>query len=301
MPTIRRILYPTDFSPPSADAIDQAVALARWYHARITALHVCVPIFMPVPGLPAPADRVGEPEKQRAREEAAACVHAGAAAGVGVDVAVEAGEPAREILEWAARLPADLIVIGTHGASGFERLMLGSVTEKVLRKATCPVLTVPPRAHATSTLPPSRIVCAVDFSEWSLAAVDVAVSIAQESGASLIFAHVIEWPWHEPPAPIFEELPAEQSAALREYRRYVETGARKRLEALVPGAVADRCAVRVLHGKPYAGLLRVATDERADLIVLGVHGRTVADLALFGSTTNHVVRQATCPVLTLRR
>jgi nucleotide-binding universal stress UspA family protein len=301
MPNIRRILYPTDFSTPSADAAEQAIALARWYHARITALHVCVPIFMPVPGLPPPVDRVGEAEKRRAREQATGCVDAGAAAGVGVDVVVEAGDPAREILDWAARLPADLIVMGTHGASGFERLMLGSVTEKVLRKAACPVLTVPPRAHATSTLPPTRIVCAVDFSEWSLASFELAASVAQESGAALTLVHVIEWPWHEPPAPAFDELPAEQAAALQEYRRDVETRATKRLEAVRSGPVSDRCTVRVLHGKPYVELLRVAADEHADLIVLGVHGRNVVDLALFGSTTNHVVRQATCPVLTLRR
>jgi nucleotide-binding universal stress UspA family protein len=301
MPTIQRILYPTDFSAASADAAEQAIALARLYHARITALHVCVPIFMPVPGLPAPADRVSDAEKHRAREQAATCVQAGEVVGVGVDVVVEAGDPAREILASAARLPADLIVMGTHGASGFERLMLGSVTEKVLRKAACPVLTVPPRAHLTSTLPPSRIMCAVDFSDWSLAAVDLAASIAQESGASLLLAHVIEWPWHEPPAPVFEDMPAEQSAALQEFRRYLDQRATKRLEALVPAAMAGRCDVRVLNGKSYVELLRVAADEHADLIVLGVHGRTVVDLALFGSTTTHVVRQATCPVLTLRR
>jgi nucleotide-binding universal stress UspA family protein len=301
VPTIQRILYPTDFSTASADAAEQAIALARLYHARITALHVCVPIFMPVPGLPAPADRVSDAEKHRAREQAATCVQAGEAVGVGVDVVVEVGDPAREILASAARLPADLIVMGTHGASGFERLMLGSVTEKVLRKAACPVLTVPPRAHLTSTLPPSRIMCAVDFSDWSLAAVDLAASIAQESGASLLLAHVIEWPWHEPPAPVFEDMPAEQSAALQEFRRYLDRRATKRLEALVPAAMAGRSDVRVLNGKSYVELLRVAADEHVDLIVLGVHGRTVVDLALFGSTTTHVVRQATCPVLTLRR
>ena len=96
-------------------------------------------------------------------------------------------------------------------------------------------------------------------------------------------------------------MPAEQSAALQEFRRYLDQRATKRLEGLVPAAMAGRCDVRVLNGKSYVELLRVAADEHADLIVLGVHGRTVVDLALFGSTTTHAVRQATCPVLTLRR
>ena len=76
------------------------------------------------------------------------------------------------ILDRAASLPADLIVMGTHGAGGFQHLVLGSVTEKVLRQAACPVLTVPPRAQATSRLPFSRLLCAVDFSDVSLAALD---------------------------------------------------------------------------------------------------------------------------------
>ena len=96
-------------------------------------------------------------------------------------------------------------------------------------------------------------------------------------------------------------MPAEQSASLQEYRRYVGARATKRLEALVPAALAGRCDLRVLNGRSYVELLRVAADEHAGLIVLGVHGRSVVDFALFGSTTNHVVRQATCPVLTLRR
>lgn len=300
---IETVLCPVDFSEGSAHAIEQAAAVAGWYRAHLVALHAYSPLFVPVPGLPAPADRVPGFERDRVHAQAAAFVHSTAPAGIDVDVSLEVGHPAAVILERAAQLPADLIVMGTHGTSGFERLVLGSVTEKVLRRASCPVLTVPPRAHATSRFPFTRVLCAVDFSDWSSAALDLAVSLAQESGAALDLLHVIEWPWHEPPPPAAGDLPPEQAAALMEFRRYLVTTATRRLESLISEAIRDRVAasVRVAHGKPYVEVLRVATEADADLIVLGVHGRNPIDLTMFGSTTNHVVRGATCPVLTLRQ
>jgi nucleotide-binding universal stress UspA family protein len=84
-------------------------------------------------------------------------------AGLQTSTFVEVGNPAARILEHAASLPADLVVLGTHGRSGFERLMLGSVTEKVLRKAGCPVLTVPPPTAATSKLPFKQLLCPAGF------------------------------------------------------------------------------------------------------------------------------------------
>lgn len=297
-----RILCPTDFSEPSRHAVEHATALARWYHARIAALHVYVPIFMPVPGLPPRAERVPDGEMERVRRETEACFADAKAAGLEVDVLVDVGRPAQQILERAAALPAGLIVMGTHGASGFEHFVLGSVTEKVLRRAPCPVLTVPPRAEASSLLPFRRVLCAVDFSEPSLKALEFACSIAGESHASLTTVHVIEWPWPEPPAPQLASLPRIQAEALAEFRRYLETTAKSRLESLVPEPVRDRCRTEpcVAHGKPYVELLRIAKESDADLIVIGVHGRSAADQVAFGSTTNQVVRRATCPVLTLR-
>jgi nucleotide-binding universal stress UspA family protein len=194
---------------------------------------------------------------------------------------------------------ADIIVMGTHGAGGFEHLLIGSVAEKVLRKAPCAVLTVPPRAHSTSQLPFQRLLCAVDFSEASLAAARFACATGKETGAALTLVHVVEWPWHEPPSPGPQDMPPQQAAALAEYRRYVQSTATTRLAAL--GRDYD-CVSQplVVHGKSYVELLRVAEEQRADLIVLGVHGRNPLDMMLLGSTTNHVVRRATCPVLTVR-
>ena len=130
----------------------------------------------------------------------------------------------------------------------------------------------------------------------------MARSLARESGSALTVLHVIEWPWRESAAPVAAELPPAQAEALAEYRRYIESRAMARLDGLIPQGVADRSAPvpRLRHGKSYVEILRLATDERADLIVMGVHGRNILDMTVFGSTTNQVVRQATCPVLTLR-
>jgi nucleotide-binding universal stress UspA family protein len=112
---------------------------------------------------------------------------------------------------------------------------------------------------------------------------------------------VLEWPWHEPPPPAIDELPAAQAAALAEFRRYSEESALKRLESLVPESdPVSRVTTRLKSGKPHVQVLEVADEEQSDVIIIGVQGRNALDVALFGSTTNQVVRRATCPVLTLR-
>jgi len=289
--TLARILCPTDFSEASAHAVTEAVIVAGYYRARLTALHVvnqAEPSFeeLPVAAL---------------RRETAAFFDAATRRGISLDVLVDVGQPARDILDRASTLPADMIVMGTHGAGGFEHLMLGSVTEKVVRKSRCPVLTVPPQAEGRSPLPFTRLLCAVDFSDASLSAVKFALSLARESGARLTLLHVLEWPWHEPPPPAIDELPAAQAAALAEFRRYSEGSALKRLESLVPESdPVSRVTTRLKSGKPHVQVLEVAAEEQSDVIIIGVQGRNALDVALFGSTTNQVVRRATCPVLTLR-
>ena len=288
---IKRILCPTDLSEASAHAVDHAVVMAGYYKSRITALHVLDPIIHAIDGV----------ALDQLRQETGAFFESATKAGIAVDVEVEVGQPVTHILGRASNLPADLIVMGTHGTSGFEHLVLGSVTEKVLRRTTCRVLTVPPRVRATSRLPFKRLLCAVDFSDASLDAVRCALSLAEEGGAELTLLHVLEWPWEEPPPPMIQDLPTEQGFALGEFRRYSEESATKRLESLVPiSTPPSRVTTRLRNGKAYVQILSVAADEHSDLIVIGVRGRHPLDLTLFGSTTNQVVRRATCPVLTLR-
>jgi len=295
--TLTHIVCPVDFSDASRHAIDQATVVAGYYHSRITALHVLTSSSSDILATATEdAARIGALRPRIAEDFACATSQ-----GIAVDILIEPGHPADVILERAASARAGLIVMGTHGTSGFQHLVLGSVTEKVLRKATCPVLTVPARARATSQLPFTRLLCAVDFSDSSLEAVRAAVSLAEGADATLTLIHVLEWPWEEPPAPSIEELPREQAAALAEFRRYLEKSACTRLESLVPDTMqTPRLRIRIENGKPHREILHAAAEERSDLIVLGVRGRNPVDLALLGSTANQVVRRATCPVMTYR-
>ena len=293
---IRRILCPVDLSDVSRHTIDHALLIARWYNAPITALHVCNPLVVPstsftLAGI-APSPVLTDEDVKGVREQVLA--YFSSAGPLDVDVVVESGPPADRILERASALPADLVVIGTHGAGGFEHLVLGSVAEKVLRKAVCPVLTVPHHSRTTSRLPFRRLLCPVDFSASSLAALEFAFSLAQEGDAELTILHVFE-PGHD----LFSDRPID----VPEYRPQLEHDLTVKLEALVPDSVRSWCRplTRTAHGKAYREILGIATEESCDLIVMGVHGRNALDLMLFGSTTNQVVRRATCPVLTLRR
>jgi len=303
---IRRILCPIDFSDFSRHALDHAVAIARWYDSTVTLLHVrpILPVVAHSPAAVIPTPVALTPQD---RDALLASMRRFADAEVGSSVPVEVeiaeGDVDTKILARTQTMGADLLVMGTHGRSGFERLVLGSVTEKVLRKASCPVLSVPRRIADVVPAPPvlfKRIVCAIDFSDCSIHALNYAMSIAQEADARLTVLHVVE-------VPTGALLDAHETVrggphSLKEFVRAAEEERRERLETTIPDAVRAYCKVETLTavGKPYREILRVAQERDSDLLVIGIHGRGATDLLFFGSTAQHVVRQATCPVLTLR-
>jgi nucleotide-binding universal stress UspA family protein len=306
---IKKILCPIDFSDFSRHAFDRAVAIARSHRAAVTALHV-VPIQLATPALPyiepqslGPFE-ISEADRERIVGELRRFLAVDPSLEVQVAFeATEAPDIHQEILVHAERLPADLIVMGTHGRSGFERLMLGSVTEKVLRKSRAPVLTVPsalPDVVPAGRGPFQRILCGVDFSQCSMAALRYASSLAEESRARLAAIHVIELapPAYDPLVGPPIDLPG--------YRQACETASRERLRNVIPMTLRKSKGIEagieemVVCGKPHHEILRIAEEWQSDLIVLGVHGRNVVDRMLFGSTVEPVVRRAHCPVLTVR-
>ena len=231
-----------------------------------------------------------------------AFVETESAPGITIEAVVREGNTAGEILEQATSMKADLLVIGTHGRSGFERLLLGSVAEKVLRKARCPVLTVPRRLPDAVPAGPvlyKRILCPVDFSESSFHALKYAISMAQEADGQLTVLHVVSHEFEN--TADMASIVYDEGMTIGNFLKQREEALRRRLQEAVADAT-EFCSVESMttHGKPWREVLRIAAERQSDLIVMGVQGRGAADLLFFGSTTQHVVREAACPVLTLR-
>jgi nucleotide-binding universal stress UspA family protein len=312
MINMNALLCPVDFSDFSRHALTHAVQLARWFEAGLTVLHVYPTPAAPPPvvfgGLPGPIPpgdlfSAAALSSERLHDEVLARLSAFTStadvAGITLNLEARSGSPAGRILDEADRLHSDLVVLGTHGHSGFEHWILGSVTEKVLRKAVCPVLTVPPPVGDAPGDPRQmfgRILCGIDFSDTSLKGVEYALALAEEADAELLLMHVIEGlpdppDWQQPPGP-----------AVVEYLRLSEENALARLREVVPHDARTWCQPHIVltTGKPHHEILRIARERDAHLIVLGVHGRRPIDTLFFGSTTNHVVRAAPCPVLTVR-
>lgn len=300
MIAIRRILCPTDFSTFSVRARDHAVALARDLKARLTVLHVSpLTPMIEVAGALALDPTALTPEVRSSILALLADFAAPAReAGVVTDCQLREGAIAPEILAEARQDSADLLVLGTHGRGGFERLVLGSVAERLLRKAPCPVLTV---GGAAGSRPPHtvpemrRIVCPVDFSPTSILALRYAASLAATARGHLTVLHIVEWAEGSlegvPYAKILVEGRERQcQAALQDLRKAVPEEARAACEV----------RERVVLGRPWRRILEVIDQEKADLAVLGVQGVTGFEQAFFGSTVNQVVRHAPCPVLTVR-
>src|SRR5690349_1956753 len=266
---IQRILCPIDFSEHSRHALHRAAEVARWYRSHLTVLHVVSQLVT--------ADASGVPLTDADRERLLAemrCFAGETPPDVKIAFVLrEASDVRNEILSLARSLTCDLLVIGSHGRSGFERLLLGSVTEKVVRKSPCPVMVVP--AHTTTTAARSglaggnrpRIVAAVDFSDASLTAVEYAISLSEEADADLVLLHTIEVP-----PELREHIPAASDFDVARLHAEATAESLNRLGRLVPESARTFCriATEVSEGAAYRHILKVAAEQQADLIVMGV-------------------------------
>lgn len=293
--SIERVLCPIDFSETSHHALAHAAAVARWHEAQLTMLYVYPYLpAMDLPPLPL-EDRERANLLARMRDFAAIVPRS-----VEVDYQVQEARLVHEaIVRHVESAETDMLVMGTHGRSGFQRLFLGSVTEKVIRNVKCPTLIVPPRAYGVAPDTPvqfHRILCPTDFMASSLKAFEYAISVAEETDAQLTLVHVVEML-----AALGPEPPVADDHFAR-LRGAAIADARRRLSDLIPDDARAYCTIDavVVEGRADKQILCQAKEREADLIVMGVHGRGAIDLLLFGSTTQHVVRASTCPVMIVR-
>lgn len=293
----KRILCPIDFSETSDHALLHAAAFARWYESRLIVLHVAPPIepeesgARPDQGAAAPPGRVADEVASLIRR----AVERAHAADLKPDLVLAEGRAHQVIADRAAGLPADLIVMGTHGRGGFSRMLLGSVTEKVLHTAPSPVLTVPPAAAPSASVVFTRILCAVDFSPSSLIGLRMALDLGRQGGGRVTVLHALEY--------MDPEEPCEHVAFdIRRHRQHILDHARDRLHALLEGEPRTWCEIEeaVAVNRAYREILSRAGEGGADLIVMGSQGSDGVELLVYGSNTQHVVRAAPCPVLTAR-
>ena len=294
----KQIICPVDFTESSVRALAYAAAFARWYDAHLTVLHV-VPTFDPMQvrgDLGDPVRVVTPMPREQVLTEMSRSLNLAAVSPRATPIA-EAGDPQATIIDQAVSTKADLIVMGTHGRRGFKRLLLGSVTEAILREAPCPVLTVPPQARSgvSEAVTFKRILCPIDFSPSALQALGFGLDLARQADGRVTLLHVVEWLTEEEPR-------ASAHFNVPEYRRFMVEDAQERLRSLV--AEESRTWVEiddvVVFGRAYREILRAADTKPADLIVMGAQGRGGIGLALFGSTTQQIVRGSMCPVLTVR-
>jgi nucleotide-binding universal stress UspA family protein len=290
---IKNILCPVDRSPSSLQAFGYAIALARWQDARLNLLEV-IEAAVPPRGRRVPED-AGVPNDTRAalERDLGRVLTARRASDVRVRIHMRKGHVVQEILAQATASRADLVVMGSHGRGGVQRLVLGSVAEKVLRLATCPVLTVRSgvRVARRSRTPFGTILCATDFSAAANRAVAYATRLAKEAEAKLVLMHAVEWPFED----------AVTSEPVAELRKNIESNARAGLVRLLPRSSSNGTGAQavVTIGKASAAILKLARARSADLIVMGVSGRGATDVALLGSTAHQVIRGGTWPVVTV--
>lgn len=287
---LKNVLLLTDFSEPSCDALPFAMAVARGYGSKVHAVHVLVPSGYNYMALEM-AGTLLDSQEEMARTEMER-VDA-QLAGLPRETVIERGTSLWDAVSRLVKERSiDLIVLGTHGRTGFKKALLGSSAEEVFRRSPIPVLMNGPVSHV-GTHSGGRFRCilfATDFNAASSVAAPYAVSLAQENQAQLVLLHSLPLP-----KPGKTAKPGELSVA----------EAIHRLEALVPGEAELWCRPRpiVEHGDPAAQILAVAKQCGADLIVLGVRGlHAMAGVSprVQRDTAYDVIAHAPCPVLTVR-
>jgi nucleotide-binding universal stress UspA family protein len=293
MPTVQsslrlkldNVLVPTDFANASERALAYARAFAEDYGAKIFISHAVnptPPIFVPMEPIPIDLDA----EWQDAQEQLNRFLSDNSLSGTRHEGILGRGETWCVIDDAIRRHSIDLIILGSGGKHGLKKLVLGSGAEQIFRQADCPVFTVGPKvALPCGDVAAFRhIVFATDFSAGSLRALPYTLALAEENQASLSLLHVMPM-----------VIPQQQTE--------VAKATQKRLSALIPPEAEDWChpAPVVSFEFPSEGILQVAEEQSADLIVMGVHKRApVASSHLPWAIAYEVICHAHCPVLTVR-
>ena len=285
MKVFKKILCPVDFSDYSSLALRYATALSQENDAPLVICHSVPDLAKEMSYLEGNHfETVREALVSNAQEKLD--LFAGPVDAIKI---IDQGTPAEMILQTVKRTGCDLIVMGTHGHSGYERYFMGSVTNKILHKSTVPVLTVCRQTHhfihedQAHPVEIKRILCALDYEESSRNVAKLALEIGRRYQAEIIFFH---------------SVPNADTNDWTDQKQWVQN----KLQEFVQTSDNDLCTVKflVLAGDPVRWIVQMVNGNEIDLVVVGHHSRTPGEELLLGSVAKRVLTNAICPVLIAR-
>jgi len=282
---LKRILVATDFSEWSKRALLAGLGIAQRYGAKVRVVNVVPSEGYGVAG----AGMLGAVNfaRHNARDLESEFLQKGYFEGIRYQISIEKGEVWPALSRIVEDEDVDLVVVGTRGKSGLGKLLLGSVAEKIFRHSPRPVLTVGPGFELSFplTAQPRSVLFPTDFSPQAEHALPYAVSLAQEHEAQLTFLHVVQ--------------PGTEATYNRDRTVRYASARLQELMAATAGLIGEREFI-VETGEPAEAIVKVAAVTGAELVVLGVRAPATLSDRLGWSTAYGVVRQAHCPVLTVR-
>ncbi|MDX6693614.1 MAG: hypothetical protein QOF02_1217 [Blastocatellia bacterium] len=295
----KNILFPTDFTPHARAALKYAAAFARAGAGRVVLFSVqsgSVPANL----MTLPEHVLDEPDQrwlQQLRADVRNLLDDPLLDGLEVEPVIVEGEPAPEIARAVRDFDIDMVTIVTHGRRGLSRALWGSTAEEIIAEATCPVLAIRPpqrdfvehrESHTEIRL--NRLLLATNFRPSVDAAGQVAAELARRTGAEFHALYVIS------------DYVGEMAKLFPESGVPALTRLRQHVEEKMSGFAAEAGSTAITHiveGRPYAEVVRLATEKDVDLIVIGtsVHASLFGGAPVLGPEIERVVRNAPCPVL----
>ena len=280
---VKKIMVPVDFSEPSKKAVNYGLSLASEFKSRLELTHITT---------------FDTATYDKAKMQMLQLIPADYRDQFDFEIIVKAGDIRQELLAIVDENEIDLVVMGSRGRSYFERMLLGSVTERMLRKLHVPILTVShldpeKELHKPGIVPLQRIVYATDLAEGSQVGLEFSIRLAHGLNAHLTVVHVV------PAFDVFGH--GLETAFAPDYNAEARALAAERLSKVVALVSDGRVPITTVlaDGVPYEAINRIAAEKNADLIVINLQGKGLLDRALIGTTAERVIRTASIPVLSL--
>ncbi|HEY2170222.1 MAG TPA: universal stress protein [Candidatus Angelobacter sp.] len=279
---LKNILFATDFSEASMKAFPYAATLAKKFGAQVFACHIITPTAL-VAAAPQAAPYLYEAERDAAEKGLEDVLRSPLLEGVNTKSVLSSGLLQDCVVDEIQNNNIDLVVAGTHGRTGWRRLLLGSAAEEICRSARCPVLTVGPE------LPPmplafKRILVPTDLSDESLRSLAIVVRLATAYGASVTVLHVLP----------------EETAGNTDAKKLSEPIVKSMVNIFEPQLEPLKTEFIIEPGDTVETILRVAQEKKADLIAMDIRSAFLPGFNLRTSVAYRVTAGSYCPVVTCR-